>query len=199
MSASALARGARRSWKPMSSLVVWQLQRTFTVPCGMRGMSTIVTSTTPTSWISGSTIESSFIRAASSSWASVGGKRSSLISPAHVRFASSDSSAAAQKHEKEEDQKETKKEEDAEPDWMAENNLVKSEYWGVTTKSFYRKDGTKWPWHCFQPGDTYKPNINIDLHKHREPTRWEERFAWTVVQIVKKPTVWFYSVFKILR
>jgi hypothetical protein len=103
------------------------------MPSGMRGMSTIVTSTTNTSasWFSGATIETSVIRAASSSWAGMGGKKSSLISPPHVRFATN---ASVQQQEEQEEQDELQEVKQKEAQWLDANNLEKSDYWGVTTK-----------------------------------------------------------------
>ncbi|CAM6105971.1 unnamed protein product [Calypogeia fissa] len=197
MTAGAVAGGMRRSWKPVSRIVVWQLQRSTTMSGGMRGMSTIVasrtttTTTTTTSWLTSVAIENSFLRSAGVIQGEKWRSSSSWISSPHVRFASGTSSAAAEEDKEGEQQAEKKQ---TEAEWLEANNLEKSNYWGVTTgKSLTREDGTQWPWHCFQPADTYRPDIKIDLHKHREPSRFEERFAWWVVQVVKKPTVWFYQ------
>jgi hypothetical protein len=153
MSAAAFVRGARRSIKPVSGMIVGQLQLASVSSSGVRRLSTIVTGTSSnaTGWMKGSIAERSFMCAASSTtWDGVGVKRSSLVISPHSKFASSSSSAAVEKQDKEDEQKDADAKQVAHEEWLSENNLVKSDYWGVTTKTYVRKDGTKWPWHCFQ-------------------------------------------------
>ncbi|CAM6111388.1 unnamed protein product [Calypogeia fissa] len=47
----------------------------------------------------------------------------------------------------------------------------------------------QWPWKSFRPSDTSSPNLSVDLHKHHEPKRWDEKFALNLVQLIKIPTV----------
>ncbi|BAM79973.1 mitochondrial alternative oxidase [Cyanidioschyzon merolae strain 10D] len=42
-----------------------------------------------------------------------------------------------------------------------------------------------WKWHSFLPEHTYKPNLNVDLKRHVQPTGFSDRFAYYTVKFLR--------------
>ncbi|XP_020222846.1 ubiquinol oxidase 2, mitochondrial [Cajanus cajan] len=91
------------------------------------------------------------------------------------------SPAEAKMPEKEKDKEETEK------------SVAESSYWGISRPRVVREDGTEWPWNCFMPWETYRPNLSIDLTKHHVPKNFQDKVAYRTVKLLRIPTDVFFK------
>ncbi|KAK7319430.1 hypothetical protein RJT34_04151 [Clitoria ternatea] len=75
----------------------------------------------------------------------------------------------------------------------ARKSVVESSYWGISRPKIIREDGTEWPWNCFMPWETYRPNLSIDLTKHHVPKNFVDKFAYRTVKLLRIPTDIFFK------
>lgn len=73
------------------------------------------------------------------------------------------------------------------------NELSVSNYWGITTKTMLREDGTVWPWHSFRPSETYSADKKIDLKRHHVPDTFIDKFALWTAKALRWPTDLFFQ------
>eukprot|EP00249_Psilotum_nudum_P021380 c28087_g1_i1 orf=167-1366(+) len=73
------------------------------------------------------------------------------------------------------------------------DDMVVSDYWGITPKKFVRGDGTPWPWNSFRPLDAYAPDTSIDLKKHHKPRDLLDTIAYWTVKVLRVPTDIFFQ------
>lgn len=71
---------------------------------------------------------------------------------------------------------------------------VISTYWGIPPAKITKPDGSAWKWNCFQPWDSYKPDVSIDVTKHHKPSNFTDKFAYLTVQTLKIPVQLFFQV-----
>ncbi|KAI4962578.1 hypothetical protein ZWY2020_029114 [Hordeum vulgare] len=57
-----------------------------------------------------------------------------------------------------------------------QNKKAVVSYWGIEPRKLVKDDGTEWPWFCFRPWDTYRPDTSIDVAKHLSPGRCRTRW-----------------------
>nr|AAG60173.1 oxidase, putative [Arabidopsis thaliana] len=89
-----------------------------------------------------------------SSGLGIGGFRGHLISHLpNVRLLSSDTSSPVSGNNQPEN-----------PIRTADGKVI-STYWGIPPTKITKPDGSAWKWNCFQPWDSYKPDVSID-RKH---------------------------------
>ncbi|KAL2343800.1 hypothetical protein Fmac_005085 [Flemingia macrophylla] len=74
-----------------------------------------------------------------------------------------------------------------------EKSVVESSYWGISRPRVVREDGTEWPWNCFMPWETYRPNLSIDLTKHHVPRNFQDKVAFRTVKLLRIPTDMFFK------
>ncbi|KAL2231468.1 ubiquinol oxidase, mitochondrial [Sesamum indicum] len=96
---------------------------------------------------------------------------------------SSSTSAVAEKDDK--SKSVTRKEE--------KGDVVVSSYWGISRPKVTREDGTEWPWNCFMPWETYRPDLSIDLTKHHVPKTFIDKVAYRTVKLLRIPTDIFFQ------
>ncbi|XP_023632759.1 ubiquinol oxidase 3, mitochondrial isoform X2 [Capsella rubella] len=70
---------------------------------------------------------------------------------------------------------------------------VISTYWGISPAKITKPDGSAWKWNCFQPWDSYKPDVSIDVTKHHKPSNLTDKFAYWTVQTLKIPAHLFFQ------
>ncbi|XP_020154303.1 ubiquinol oxidase 1b, mitochondrial [Aegilops tauschii subsp. strangulata] len=66
-------------------------------------------------------------------------------------------------------------------------------YWGIEPRKLVKDDGTEWPWFCFRPWDTYRPDTSIDVTKHHEPKALADKVAYFVVRSLRVPRDLFFQ------
>uniref|UniRef100_A0A8R7TML3 Ubiquinol oxidase n=1 Tax=Triticum urartu TaxID=4572 RepID=A0A8R7TML3_TRIUA len=66
-------------------------------------------------------------------------------------------------------------------------------YWGIEPRKLVKDDGTEWPWFCFRPWDTYRPDTSIDVAKHHEPKALADKVAYFVVRSLRVPRDLFFQ------
>lgn len=66
-------------------------------------------------------------------------------------------------------------------------------YWGVPPSKVAKVDGTEWRWKCFRPGETYTPDLSIDLKKHHVPVTLLDKIAYWTVKALRFPTDVFFQ------
>ncbi|GFQ02114.1 ubiquinol oxidase mitochondrial [Phtheirospermum japonicum] len=42
---------------------------------------------------------------------------------------------------------------------VEKGDVMVSSYWGISKPKIIREDGTKWPWNCFMPWETYRADL----------------------------------------
>ncbi|KAJ0228839.1 hypothetical protein HA466_0321550 [Hirschfeldia incana] len=98
-----------------------------------------------------------------------------------IRFLSSDSSSSATGNSQPEN-----------PVRTADGKVI-STYWGIPPTKITKPDGSAWKWNCFQPWDSYKPDVSIDVTKHHKPSNFTDKFAYWTVQTLKIPVQLFFQ------
>ncbi|KAK4766348.1 hypothetical protein SAY87_007990 [Trapa incisa] len=73
------------------------------------------------------------------------------------------------------------------------HEVAVSSYWGVARSEITREDGTKWPWNCFMPWETYRADLSIDLKKHHVPKTIVDKVAYRTVKLLRIPTDIFFQ------
>lgn len=99
-----------------------------------------------------------------------------------IRFLSSDTSSSATENSQPENHVRT-----------ADGKVI-STYWGIPPTKITKPDGSAWKWNCFQPWDSYKPDVSIDVTKHHKPSNFTDKFAYWTVQTLKIPVQLFFQV-----
>lgn len=99
-----------------------------------------------------------------------------------VRFLSSDTSSPSTENNQPEN-----------PIRTADGKVI-STYWGIPPANITKSDGSAWKWNCFQPWDSYKPDVSIDITKHHKPSNFTDKFAYWTVQTLKIPVQLFFQV-----
>ncbi|CAD5314291.1 unnamed protein product [Arabidopsis thaliana] len=117
-----------------------------------------------------------------SSGLGIGGFRGHLISHLpNVRLLSSDTSSPVSGNNQPEN-----------PIRTADGKVI-STYWGIPPTKITKPDGSAWKWNCFQPWDSYKPDVSIDVTKHHKPSNFTDKFAYWTVQTLKIPVQLFFQ------
>ncbi|KAL6514664.1 hypothetical protein OROGR_020243 [Orobanche gracilis] len=76
---------------------------------------------------------------------------------------------------------------------VEKGDLMVSSYWGISRPKIIREDGTEWPWNCFMPWETYRPDLSIDLGKHHVPKTFIDKVAYRTVKLLRIPTDVFFQ------
>ncbi|KAL6843783.1 hypothetical protein ACP4OV_026354 [Aristida adscensionis] len=66
-------------------------------------------------------------------------------------------------------------------------------YWGIESRKLVKEDGTEWPWFCFKPWDTYRPDTSIDMTKHHVPRGLPDKLAYWLVRSLVVPKQLFFQ------
>ncbi|XP_044967788.1 ubiquinol oxidase 1b, mitochondrial-like [Hordeum vulgare subsp. vulgare] len=74
-----------------------------------------------------------------------------------------------------------------------QNKKAVVSYWGIEPRKLVKDDGTEWPWFCFRPWDTYRPDTSIDVAKHHEPRALPDKVAYFVVRSLRVPRDLFFQ------
>ncbi|KAI5661397.1 hypothetical protein M9H77_20720 [Catharanthus roseus] len=117
----------------------------------------------------------------------VGSRRFGIFGGLGRRMLST-SPGAVEKEQKKEDGEVSAKQEQEKS-----NEIAHSSYWGISRQRILREDGSEWPWNCFMPWETYRPDLSIDLEKHHKPKNLVDKFAFRTVKLLRIPTDLFFQ------